>query len=273
MRFFLTICVLLIASWMTTVASGQSQRKAEWLRYRNAAAAIVAKTGHPEAKEVLAFLDQNAVVSEPIAGGRVDYFIPSGVKHPVITVPLLTTDTKIPGMTPIMRAYQGNGQNRTMGNYVPQTRTLVLGCFQDCSDYMRGVLLLHEGRHAWFISTQARPGMKDGPYEELATREFIWRLHVKALPHYPAALEAEVQRQRTVLLQRMKPLGSEIPPNPGYHKGLDKVFGTSLSPSEQIAFAHDLFLHAWMTLLDRDYRGANLRELKAEAISLLAGLR
>jgi hypothetical protein len=210
---------------------------------------IAEKTHHHEAMAVMEFLKDRAVPAEPIRGG-----FRAAAEHvsdeAIYILPLIASDTLID------EHYKHDVEDTSRAaTYLTEYRILQLNESVATSPLWKGILTLHEGRHAKeHVSRQY-----DVHDPELFSAEerdtFIFQGEVMALiggEAYQDALETKLKHLEENLVEEE---GGRIkfPSTGPYDSLLDEAFGPALSEHERQARQTALWIDAVFQLFDQHY--------------------
>lgn len=140
-----------------TEAETVSERNRFTLRttWFNDAREVAEKTKNEEAKSIVSFLEENSVLAEPDPQGS--RFLEAGnSKLWFMLVPIVIGDNS---KGPMWEKYYSKMGSGGVANFQPEPRAIIIKSHIKMTPAWRGIVLLHEGRHA----------------REFITRQYNWR--------------------------------------------------------------------------------------------------
>ena len=228
----------------------------EWI---GAADTLVARTKDKEAERILNFVKANGVLCSP-HGADLRAIGESNSNTWFAVLPLLTSDAVA------HRVWADILSNPSYGAiFFPDDRTLAFFPGRPCSEVWKGILLLHEGRHAMEYITS--------PYDWKDLRTFcIHERDVHAFQNrlaelvggdtYRKAVEREASRLDSLIGVSGHKVGQVWVETGSYQTELDRAFGSPLSDIERKYRQTSLWIHANFLLLERKFDG-DVEEQKA----------
>lgn len=233
------------------------------LGWRNAAQHVADVTQDADAKRVMGYFRTSVGFGLPGTNSVTIIYAPPDGASGILIVPILRQDEELDvGLKKI-----NNSQN-TMALFRPEARVIALRS-EPMSDVWKGVLLLHEGRHAlsYSLTHYDSADIRQLCYEERDTLEFQDRIVAKLGGEtYANVLRAEIDRLRSQLAAAGLALETKMPPRGGYQPVLETAFGPAETDLERASRQTQLWTHAAFTLIDEDYRGSDKEDFKAHFI-------
>lgn len=230
------------------------KRREIFLSYLNAGEKFAKQTGDKEALAVIAFVKGAQVLTEPAIGGvRVIETPSSSGEQWIAVTPLIAGDeSKDPEWERIMKTLPAAGM------FLPELNALVMDGITPFSEFTRGMIALHEGRHAQRLTTD-KYNWKDVRtfcYEERNNHEFQNRVTAaiggKA---YQDLLDKEVEKFKAGLDGVGIPVGQGMAPRSPYHVEFDEIFGPALSEKDRNYRESSFWIDANFRLLEKYSKG------------------
>ena len=244
----------------TTVLVENKDRKQifqEWLR---CAEEIVTITRDKEAIVILKFLQDNSLIVEPInyENKSATRFL-EGANNPnwVAILSMIEADRMVSS------EWKKQFDALLVGNFIPNQKTLIIREHHPISDIWKGIVLLHEARHAKEIIEQPYDWRDPKVYciHERDTHIFQNRLLLKlGGDEYRQALLTEMEIIENAVIDSGKPF-NDVVVRTSYNKYLDSTFGQSLSQMEINLRGTHLWMHAYFELFEKK-SGSQANEMK-----------
>lgn len=228
----------------------KNRRRKVFQDYLNAAREIATKTQDDEAKRIIWFFEEGALLSKPVEKGAM---VLEGVRSGFwfFVVPLQRSDF---GISSIWDGLLLKSKN-VGGIFNPASKCLVL--FEsEISSAWKGIILLHEGRHVgeYLIFSYDYQDQEVFVTKEVRTHQFQNRIVMKlGGKSYRKALNSELRRIQNIH-QALGRGPLEITVSMGaYNQELDLVpdFGKPLSDYELDLRQTNLWIHAYFEIYDQ----------------------
>lgn len=227
---------------------------------------VANKTQDEEAKKIADFLERSTGIGVARGNSITPIFLQPNDGTKVLLLPILNSD-----------ANDGDGlaeisSSRSFMAMFVQEHELILLRPVPVSDVWKGIILLHEGRHALnFAAVQgSRVNQESMAAEERDTHEFQNRITAKlGGERYAQVLQEEITRQHSYTGSTRFPLGTEFADIGRYQPGLDEAFGPAKSDDERASRETQVWTHAIFMLVDEDSRIADKESYKAALLLLV----
>jgi len=231
-------------------------------------AKIVAEmTQNKEALSIAAFLEENSVLAEPHPNGL--KYIEGQRSDLWFTVVPITVEDKTAG--PIWTKFYSVYESGGAAHFLPDRRTIVLKSHIRMTSAWRGILMLHEGRHALEFLTRQYDWQNQETYcnEERDTHEFN-NLLVESIggPAYVAFVQSLSESIEAKIRQKGRSPGDIMMSVEEYHPELEQIFQPSLSPLERDFRENLVNIHAHFIMLERNFKDEASRK-KSELLFAL----
>lgn len=240
----------------------------EWLAAINTLASLLRDS---EADKIADFFNNHSTLSLPHSMGV--QTISSAKKNPsFLFVPLLRGDEKKSS-----RWESCVTAKHSVAQFLPDMKTLITHDDQATSPIWKGLILLHEGRHAYTYLTRPYDWKNEKLfcYEERDTHEFQNRMasNLGSVP-YQTLLEEEIERIKKELEGTGGVVGITFPDRIPYHEAQEGIFGKAESEFERSYRESSLWIHANFVLLEREFKGdiADRKALFLRAIYIRNGI-
>jgi|GEM_PF-6377593 len=239
------------------------RRKEVFLSSLEAGERIARQTGDKEALAVIAFVKDSYVLTEPAAQGlacRVIEVQSGSGEQWIFATPLIAGDEfKSAEWNRIMKSLPAAGM------FLPDINTLVVDGVTPFSEFTKGILALHEGRHAQRFVTDKYDWKDTRTFccQERDTHEFQNRLTATiGGKKYQDLLGREVARLKAELDGAGIPVGIGMAPRSPYHAEFDEIFGPALSDKDRKFRETSFWIDANFRLLEK-YSKGDVAEQKA----------
>jgi hypothetical protein len=220
---------------------------------------VAEATRDEEAKSIASFLEKEAGIGVARENSFYPVFLQPNDQTKVLIVPILDGDV---GRVSNLSTFSND--QTFMASFISQLKLIMLRPVP-LSDAWRGVILLHEGRHALLASkgSQSRdPWLL--PLEERDTHNFQNRIVGKlGGEKYAQLLREEIDRQRSYTGNKHFPSGTRFVDIGSYQAGLDEAFGPAKSDIERVSRQTQVWMHAIFTLVDEDSSISDKQAYKA----------
>lgn len=230
------------------------ERRKVFFSYLEAGEKIAKQTGDKEALAVIAFIKDSYVLTEPAARGlRVIEKPSSSGEQWIAVTPLIAGDeSKNAEWDRIMKSLPA------AGIFLPDLNALVMDGVTPFSEFTKGMITLHEGRHAQRLTTD-KYDWKDARtfcYQERDTHEFQNRITAAmGGKKYQDLLDREVVRLKAALDGVGMPVGIGMAPRSPYHAELDEIFGPALSDKDRNYRESSFWIDANFRLIEKYFKG------------------
>lgn len=221
----------------------------EWVAAMNT---LASRLQDREADKIADFFNNHATLSLPHSMGV--QTVSSAKKSPdFLFVPLLRGDEKKGS-----RWESYVTAKHSVAQFLPDMKTLITHDDQATSPIWKGLILLHEGRHAYTFLTRPYDWKNEKLfcYEERDTHEFQNRMagNLGGVP-YQTLLEEEIERIKKELDGTGSAVGKTFPNPMPYHEAQEDIFGKAESEFERSYRESSLWIHANFVLLEREFKG------------------
>lgn len=232
--------------------------RATWL---NDAKEVAEKSGDSEAMGIISFIEKNSALSEPTPQGA--RLLESG-NGPLwfSFVPIVVGDDS---MGPMWEKYYSPMGSGGVANFQPDARGLVIKSHIKMTPFWRGIILLHEGRHAReFITRQY--DWKDTQMfcgEERDTHDFQNRVTLKlgGKRYHDLVLSLAMDIEGKLKTKGYKP-GQAVVHRSSHIPELEEIFTPAQSTLEKDYRESSVWIHANFLLLEQTF-GVEAPEKKA----------
>jgi hypothetical protein len=225
----------------------KEERAVERKAWFDAMDLVTRETGDSEARDVAAFLKENAILCAPTNPGP-------GLTG--IKVLEEGRSANYVGITPLLEKDRKSGGDvfiRSAGAfYNPDARIIALH-HQPISRYWKGILLLHEGHHSYVMTYKPYDWQDVRTFcvKEKETHQFQNRIMQKlGGARYDMVVKKDMERMRDVMKKEGKSIKTIFVHRGEYDDLLDDVFEKALSPLEKDLRATHIWVDAVFRLVD-----------------------
>jgi hypothetical protein len=230
----------------------------DWL---SAVKDIVEKTNDSQAKEIYEFIQDSALLAEPhesgakfLQGSRPDQ------KYYFALVMMKEGDDKVGGNWKGAYSYDTGG-----ANFIPDSQMMILKSHLPTSDIYKGIIFLHEGRHAREFITRRYDGQNPKTFceEERDTHEFQNRITSKLFgKEYDELVDKlSMELETTLKLEGFSP-GEALAPRARPLNEFDTLIPVN-SETERNFRDTSIWIHGNFRMLERAFGEKESKDKKA----------
>jgi len=223
---------------------------------------IAENTGSKEALSIATFLEENSILSKPqpngalcIEGQRSDLWF--------MVVPITLNDKNA---GPLWDSFYSSHGSGGVAHFLPDKRAIVLKSHIRVSPDWRGILMLHEGRHALEFLTRRYDWQDHETFcnEERDTHEFNNLLIEKiGGPAYAAFVQSLSESIEAKIRQKGYSPGDIMMFREEHYPELDQIFSPALSTLERDFRESTVYIHAHFIMFERAF-GDDAPQRKSE---------
>ena len=223
----------------------------EWFA---AAQKVADQTGDPQALEIIRFLKENSVLAEPRINGYIKILEKPRGPNWCVLVPFTEKDVAMGG---IWATRSSGSATHAAASFMPDSRIIVIKSQVPCSEIWKGLLLLHEGNHAYCYIHERYDWQNDVVFSEKErdTHEFENRITAKiggkAYDDFLEKLIVEIVEETKKASKITE--GRFIVHRTREYPELDEIFGTPESELERAYRATGVWIHAYFLIFDRTF--------------------
>ncbi len=211
---------------------------------------VAENSGDARINDIFKMLEERAVTAIPTGTGA-DIIAKEGQSADLKIIPLLPSDGKFEIWKTLV---EGDSFTAT---FIEEIGGLVLKNFEPISPIFKGMVIAHEGNHAFLFLQRKAPLSKEKAYcyEEKDTHELEIRL-LSGITQgkYEKVLDKEADRIYKNVAEG-KDLGSSVPTPSLVPDSFREMFGPSLSSQEDGIRKTTFWVHSVFRFIDKYYQG------------------
>lgn len=248
-----------------SIAESLSERARLFEDWMRCARNIATKTGDPEAAAICDFIEQSALLADPIENGT--RFLQAGRENQETWFALVMLTNRDGGLKDLNWRRAVSTTSGPGANFQPDGPVMILKSHVPMSDLKKGLVLLHEGRHARQFLTKPYDWGNPRIFceEERDTHEFQNRLTEAMLgkPYIDAVERIADEIEQMLAKEGFKP-GDALPYRQRSFTELDTIFPAE-TQFEQDFRDTSVLIHANFRTLERQF-GKEAQDQKALAL-------
>jgi len=214
---------------------------------------VAEKTKNEEAKSIASFMEENSALAEPdLQGSR--FLETANGSLWFILVPIVVGDNS---KGPMWQAYYSKMGSGGVANFQPDVRAIVIKSHIKMTPTWRGIVLLHEGRHAKEFITRQYDWQDPETYcnEERDTHD-LQNLLVMGIggEKYKTFVNTLAEEMEAELKEKgFSPGEASVSRSKNYPE-LDEIFSPSLSTLERDFRETSVWIHANFLMLEKKFK-------------------